>query len=292
MTQTIVLAACLAASLATTPPPQVGMPPDELKATAGAWLRRTLDSTPESGRSLCVDVSAMTVERKLVFCWAGKASDQAEQAKKTTYEPVAFWPTAVGCSFVDDHVLHVAGRSSSDAPVLEKWTIPSGAVVAPAVAPDTGRILTSVMPPEITRESLPVAAQVGQIASLTVNPWTLGAPVEEIWVLDWTTKSVWGIDPRDGTRTERITATVVGTAHTIQMREHSIHGACCLLLRRPWYADEGDWNRCRMRSPTLDPTTSVVYDSDKDGVTDGVFVVPQDTLWQHPLWSTGSWIAH
>lgn len=264
-----------------------GKPPVELQAAGMAYATREFENNQTTGRRVNAGISADTLGKKVLFKWEGTSSSQVVPFAKNVKESVSFWPTALCFSMTDHHILFVAGRSTVDTPVLERWTIEDDYTITEVTTIDGTRALFAA--PTIEREAIPIDQGIGQISSIAASPWALASAPEEVWVLDWTAKVVWGVNPTDGSKVQRANTTEVGKYRTLDMKEHSILGGVCLLVRCPWFAETGSWLRSAARFPTFDPDLRVMYDNDNDGVIDSTEVVSRAVMMQHALWSTGTW---
>jgi hypothetical protein len=286
-----VVAVIAAVPLALGFRPQVQPPPTAPhQITAGAFdskCNRTLTYVDE-GEYLRVSIAIDTKKRKVHFVYSASAGAGARDPDRSMVESVSFTPTALCRSRVNPRGFYIAGRSSAQA-VLEFWQFNTDEVMQLVPRTPPARSSTDFDPPTITRTALPMSNSIGWPCDMTaISPCTVSGASEEVWVMEWESRDVYGISPTSGAKTLRIAAALTGNYRSMDAETHSIFGDVVILQRRPWHTSLGSWSHKVHDDPTIDPDLFVLYDTNLDGVMEASETISTATRSAHALYSTGS----
>ena len=258
-----------------------GEPPSELQALANcSFTVKPLDAGPD--RYVKMQISFDTMQKRVFVHWTAKSQAAAAPLMRYTSYNTAYYPTAMDHSFDNSNVFYIAG-SNSLGRVLQKWTVGSIGTLAASGTP----LQTTFTPPSIDRDALPIDSSIQSISCLTVNKWPPGGGSEEVWVLEWETRTVYAIDRTTGVKQLRVGPTLALPYRSIDMKRHSIFGAVCFFRRRPFFLSEPAW----AGSGAVDPDMLVTYDQNLDGVIDGNWTITWAQQSIHPLYVSGTWLA-
>lgn len=202
-------------------------------------------------------------------------------------QSVSFLPTALTRSRVDPKAFFIAGRSALG-PVLEQWRFGDDGAVTPEWIAAASRWNSKLERATLTRTPLPIAATLGNVCDLTTVLLPGPVAMEELWLFEWESRSVFAVTAATGALTLRVPAATAAPFRTITARAHSIYGEVVSFERKPWQMAWSNWMKCVRESPGLDPDLQVLFDQDRDGGMEGSFVIPWDTIDTHPLYATGS----
>ncbi len=236
---------------------------------------------------LRVRVASSATMREVVLRWRGKARSGAATSTDLSAQSVSFLPTAWTRSRVDPKAFVIAGRSALGL-VLEQWRFEDDGAVTPEWIAAAGRWNSKLERATLTRTPLPIAATLGNVCNLTTVLLPGPVATEELWLFEWESRSVFAVMAATGALTLRVPAAIAAPFRTITARSHSIYGEVVSFERKPWQMAWSNWLKCVRESPGLDPDLQVLFDQDRDGVMEGSFVIPWDTVDTHPLYATGS----
>ena len=187
----------------------------------------------------------------------------------------------------DEEFLRVrVALSTKTREVVFRWRGKAGS--GAATSTDVSAESVSFLPTTLTRTPLPIAATLGNVCDLTAVLLPGPVATEELWLFEWESRSVFAVTAATGALTLRVPAAAAAPFRTITARSHSIYGEVVSFERKPWQMAWSNWMKCVRESPGLDPDLHVLFDQDRDGVMEGSFVIPWDTIDTHPLYATGS----
>jgi hypothetical protein len=136
-----------------------------------------------------------------------------------------------------------------------------------------------------------VDQSITNVLDLAVNAHCPDDPTrEEVWVFEFETRNVYGIDADTGEKKLRIPSDKIRTYQSLIARWHSVYGSVFIFYRYAFWVSPDS----RVSSPY--PYDSVTfYDANSDGILDGEFTGPSVIKWyedykSHPLYSTGRFL--